>query len=168
MSVILPSTGTYYVGVSAFGNSRYSAASAGSGRAARSTGDYLLTVSLDATPPSPPPPPPGPPRPPSDSSEPNDSRELAAALTFSNDEATATGFIGNGTYTSADIDVFAIQLIAGMEITVDIDARTLSTPSDLDSYLQLFDSSGRRVAANDDDGVTLDSFLRYTARTDGV
>ena len=47
-------------------------------------------------------------------------------------------------------------------------ARSLATPSTLDSYLRLFDSKGRQLAANDDTSGTPDSSLSFTAPKAGV
>ena len=43
-------SGTYYVGISAYGNSSYSPTAAGSGSLAQTTGDYTLTVGVTAAP----------------------------------------------------------------------------------------------------------------------
>ena len=53
-------------------------------------------------------------------------------------------------------------------MTIDVDARSLATPSGLDSYLRLFDATGRQLAANDDTSGSLDSLLVFTAPTAGT
>ena len=45
VSYTVPTAGTYYIGVSSYGNSTYAAATAGSGTAGSTTGGYTLTVS---------------------------------------------------------------------------------------------------------------------------
>ena len=51
---------------------------------------------------------------------------------------------------------------------IDVDARSLSGSSTLDSYLRVFDSRGRQQAANDDSSGSLDSYLTFTPRTAGT
>ena len=66
-----------------------------------------------------------------------------------------------------DTDFFKIEgVAAGETISLDIDARSLTPPSTLDSVIGIYNSTGSRVATNDDfDG--LDSALTYTAATAG-
>jgi hypothetical protein len=71
--------------------------------------------------------------------------------------------IGDGALKARDVDLYRVELTAGQTLTVDINARSLSESSRLDSVVRIFDASGRQVAFNDDDGVTLDSFVRFTA-----
>ena len=49
LGFIAPQTGTYYVGLSAFGNTRYDPFVAGSGRPGTTTGDYVLTFEVAST-----------------------------------------------------------------------------------------------------------------------
>ena len=67
-----------------------------------------------------------------------------------------------------DVDMFSFSLAAGQSLTADIDAAV--NGSSLDSYLRLFDSTGSKVAANDDDGSGYggDSFLTFTAPAAGT
>ena len=51
VSYTAPVSGIYYVGVSSYGNSSYSAATAGSGLAGQTTGAYTLNLSVAASPP---------------------------------------------------------------------------------------------------------------------
>jgi subtilisin family serine protease len=71
--------------------------------------------------------------------------------------------IGDGTFKARDIDLYRVALTAGQTLTVDINARSLPESSRLDSVVRIFDASGRQIVFNDDDGVTLDSFVRFTA-----
>jgi len=77
--------------------------------------------------------------------------------------------IGDGPHGSAgtgtgDFDYFKITgARAGQVLVADTDTPT----SDLDTIVALLDSSGFIVAANDDDGVDLDSLLSVTIPTDG-
>ena len=159
-------TGTYYVGLSSYGNTRYDASVAGSGRRGRTVGDYVVTMSHDG--PTDPGSDPTTPTPPVASVEPNDSIATAFPLAVIDGRARVTGTIGNGEYYGADVDLYSINLWAGSDLRIDIDARTLSTPSTLDSYLRLFDSSGRQIARNDDFGGSHDSQITFTIQATGT
>jgi subtilisin family serine protease len=100
--------------------------------------------------------------------EPNNSLATAASLTLSDGRGTITAAVGDGEYGSADVDLYSLRLEAGMRLTIDIDASSLSTPSALDSYVRLFDASGRQLAANDDDAGSTDSLLTVTVPTAGT
>ena len=157
--------GTYYVGLSSYGNSDYEADTAGSGRRGRTVGDYVVTMSHDG--PSDPGTDPGTPPPPMDPAEPNDSAATASLLTVVDGRVQANGTVGDGEYFGADVDLYVINLWAGSEIRLDIDARSLATPSTLDSYLRLFDATGRQLARNDDSRGSLDSQLSFTVQVTG-
>ena len=116
----------------------------------------------------PPEPPPAPPPSPSGPYESNDSIAAATAVTLSSTTASFTALVGDGAAGAADVDLFAIRIAAGTTLTVDINARSLGTPSTLDSYVRIFDASGRQVAANDDSGGSLDSFLAFAPATTGT
>jgi hypothetical protein len=79
-----------------------------------------------------------------------------------------SGSIGDGGFGSRDVDLYRITLQAGQRFVVDIDARTLSGSSTLDSYVRVLDAFGRQLSKNDDFGNSYDSFLIYTARTSGT
>jgi hypothetical protein len=143
-------TGTYYVGVSGYGNSTYSPTAGGSG-AAGSTGSYQITFQR-TTPPL----------------EPNDSMTQATIVSATSGSVNYTAAIGDGAAAAADVDLFRVQLAAGQKLTVDIDARTLSPASGLDSYVRVFNASGQQVAFNDDFSGSFDSFLEYTATAAGT
>ena len=86
-------------------------------------------------------------------------------------QATDTSLSGSETYNISaeidpqnDVDLFAVQLDAGDQLTADIDAQSIG--SSLDPILTVFDSEGTLVAQNDDsDG--LDSFIDFTANSAG-
>ena len=143
-------TGTYYVGVSGYGNSTYSPTTGGSG-AAGSTGSYQITFQR-TTPPL----------------EPNDSMTQATIVSATSGSVNYTAAIGDGAAAAADVDLFRVQLAAGQKLTVDIDAATLSPASGLDSYVRVFNASGQQVAFNDDFSGSFDSFLEYTATAAGT
>ena len=75
--------------------------------------------------------------------EPNDSFGLADPLTL---PAFATGSSG----AENDVDVFRFQGTGGTTLIVDVDAAIFS--GSLDAVVDLFDGSGRRIFAFDDDG----------------
>jgi len=168
LSYDLQSGGTYYVGVSSYGNSRYNPLVAGSGQSGRSTGDYELSVQFTEDTSNPDPEPDPDPDPPAGPVEPNDSIATATAVSFEGGQAVIASVIGDGDYRWSDVDLFAVELVAGTTIEIDVDARTLPSFSALDSYLRLFDASGRELAANDDAFGNFDSYLRYTVDETGV
>lgn len=143
-------TGTYYVGVSGYGNSTYTPTTGGSG-VAGSTGSYQITLQR-TTPPL----------------EQNDSMAQATIVSATAGSVNYTAAIGDGAAAAADVDMFRVQLAAGQKLTVDIDATTLSPASGLDSYVRIFNASGQQVAFNDDVGTALDSYLEYTATAAGT
>ncbi len=142
------SGGTYYVGVSGYGNSGYSPVD-GSGTRSGSTGPYQVRF-VRTTPPL----------------EPNDSLAQAIEVTAEDLAVSFEGTVGDGAYGSADVDLFRVTLAAGQTLTSDIAARAIG--SGLDSYLRLFDAAGRQLAANDDSGGSLDSYLMFTAPAEGA
>ncbi|MEA5598657.1 calcium-binding protein [Rivularia sp. UHCC 0363] len=103
--------------------------------------------------------------------EPNDTIPQAIATDLSS--ANPGNFflsnrIGNNpnVASTADVDIYELQLDAGDRVTIDIDTREFG--SSLDSILRLFDSTGNEVAVSDDtpapgEPFTLDSFIDFTA-----
>ena len=70
--------------------------------------------------------------------------------------------------TTTDLDVFKIVSVpSGATITVDVDAKTLSPASTLDSYARIFNSAGTVLAVNDDSGATTDSLVSVAAAATG-
>ena len=99
--------------------------------------------------------------------EPNDSTQTAQAVTLP--------VIVNGRIDRpGDWDVFRFEGRAGQQIVADVCARRLESP--LDSVLELFDASGKRLAFNDDhedksDGLRThhaDSLINFTLPADGT
>ena len=148
LTFVAPATGTYYVGVSGYGNSAY-APLTGGGAVAGSTGAYEVTMARRTAP-----------------LEPNDSLVQATAVTPVAGAARFEAVIGDGAYGSGDVDLFRVSLAAGQQLTAGITART--TGSALDSYLRVFDATGRELVSNDDFGGSLDSSLTYTAAAAGA
>lgn len=56
---------------------------------------------------------------------------------------------------AGDLDYYCFDVPAGTRVVLDINAFVEGSP--LDSYLQMWDALGTRVASNDNDGSTLDS-----------
>jgi hypothetical protein len=79
-----------------------------------------------------------------------------------------SGIIGDGSFGSRDIDFYGAKLDGGETYTIDLNARSLATPSTLDSVLRIFDANGRQLARNDDFNRSHDSFLRFTPKTTGT
>ncbi|MCK4685959.1 MAG: PPC domain-containing protein, partial [Pirellulales bacterium] len=160
--------GTYFIGISAYGNSSYDPTVPGTGRNASSFGHFEARVTVVSNPVEPPPEEPAPPPPIEAPVEPNDSLATAAYVNLEGESFTVSARIGDGAYRRRDVDIYQVDLAAGDTIVVDVDARSLSSPSRLDSFLRLFDSDGRQLARNDDANGSLDSFLSYDVQTEGT
>lgn len=141
-------SGTYYVGVSGYGNSQY-APLTGSGTRPGSTGFYTLLLGRVTSP-----------------LESNDSIAQATVVVPANGSARYEAVIGDGVHGPRDVDLFALSLVAGQTLTADVTARDVG--STLDSYLRLFDVTGRELAANDDAGGSRDSYLEFTVGAAGM
>ncbi|MFZ4732674.1 MAG: DVUA0089 family protein, partial [Pirellulales bacterium] len=142
-----PSAGTFYLGVSGFGNQRYNALT-GSGDTAGSTGGYVL--SLAAVDP-----------------DPDDAIPQAIELGAMTQARSRSGAIDA---PGTDVDMFSFVVTAGQRVGFDIDRSGMGT---LDSYLRLFDASGRELRANDDgptpgEAMTTESYLEYMFTTAGT
>ncbi len=96
-----------------------------------------------------------------DLNEPNN--DTTEATVIGCPTTTISGTVGDalGGY---DIDWFRINNVPAGPLTLDIDAQTKvqSPRSTLDSVMYLYDNNLNQVAYNDDDSVTLDSFITYT------
>ena len=141
------SDGTYYAGISAFGNSSYNAVTGTGDSIARSTGGYTLTLT------------------PSDS-DPNDQiREAINVGSISVSGTSRTGTIS----PSRDVDMYEFTATTGQQIRFDLDR----TSGNLDSYIRIFDASGTQLRANDDapapgESSSLDSYLDHTFTAGGT
>jgi len=94
-----------------------------------------------------------------------DTLATAAVIGLTSGEIRLAGQIGDGAYGAKDVDLYKVVLAKGQSLTIDIDAQTLSGGSTLDSYIRIFNASGKQVAANDDSGGTTDSALTVTTRS---
>lgn len=101
--------------------------------------------------------------------EANDTIATATPVAF--DGTGRAGFqsvtIGDGLQASLDVDMYKITLPKGGLITASITAANLQIPSDLDSYLRLFDANGEELANNDQFNGR-DSSLDYFVTTGGT
>ncbi|MFO1003588.1 MAG: pre-peptidase C-terminal domain-containing protein [Planctomycetaceae bacterium] len=69
---------------------------------------------------------------------------------------------------STDVDMFKINVVAGEQLTFDVDSTNA-----FDSVIRLFDSQGKQIAINDDgaapgESTSLQSFIDYTFATGGT
>lgn len=149
---VAPTTGDFFVVVLGFGSGLpVDAMAAGSGFGGGSTGEYELALTVNAPVP-----------------DENDSIQLAVDTHLETNEGNRfVGQIGDGEFglTSGDYDYFRFHAAANAGVTLDVDARV--NGSTLDSYLAVYDSTGRLLFQNDDDGTTFDSFLQFIAPADG-
>jgi hypothetical protein len=65
------------------------------------------------------------------------------------------------------VDFFAFEARRGQQVIIDVDARSLTPPSPLDSVVTLFDSRGQQLAENDDADGSTDSRLQFAIPADG-
>jgi hypothetical protein len=151
LAVTVSAAGTYYVGISSYGNATYDPRRAGSGRSGDSSGDYAATFTTVAAPAA-------------------DAGDTIASATIvpTAPETRFTGAIGDGNYGRRDVDMYRVTLAAGQRLVIDVDARSLPVPSTLDSVLRVFDASRRQVAFNDDTNGSYDSLIAFTPRTAGT
>ena len=99
----------------------------------------------------------------------DDGKARAYAVTASPSSAVRfASRIGDGPFGRRDVDIFRVTLAAGQVLTIDIDARSLTRSSTLDSHVRLFNAAGKQRAANDDAGGSLDSHLMFTAPSAGT
>ncbi len=100
-----------------------------------------------------------------DPNEPNDTASTATSLACG--QVITTGIIGDAV-GGTDVDWFRLSNVPTGTMNIDIDARTQAPQSDLDSVVYLYDNSFNEVAYNDDDDVTLDSYVSYTNTVAGA
>lgn len=137
-------SGTYYIAVSASGNSAYLPLT-GTGDRAGTTGGYTLTVTpLDAD------------------DQPGEVTSLGALISDLKPRAASIEL-------PFDVDVYKFAAAAGQVVGLDVDIPAGST---LNSYLRVFDSSGTEIAANDDAAIpdsstTTESYVTFTPTDSG-
>ncbi len=138
----VPADGTYYVGVSDFGNFFYDPNVEGSGGGS-STGVYDLKLLV---------------------SPPLSDDTIAGATPTnlaSGVEATTSADID----PLGDVDLYAVSMAAGDTLDARIEAQANGSP--LDSFLRVFDIAGNELTSNDDNA-GLDSALSFTATEAGT
>src|SRR5205807_7052600 len=128
----IPTTGTYYVGVSGGFNFYYDPNIAGSGSSAYYTGSYNLTMSLVT--------------PTADAAGDTLATAQVTSLTAGDGSYTATGYIGDGLYRSKDVDLYQITATAGQALKVTLGLPASGSP--LNGYLRIFDAGGNQLYAN--------------------
>lgn len=157
-------SGTYYLGVSGAQNAAYDPNLAGSGTEG-TTGQYNFVISR---------------------LEPNDTLSTAVASGYSSAYHTPVilfGRIGDnpGLDPGLDVDLFEFQLDEGDGVAIDLDAEQpgddggvgIESDATLNTYLSIFDASGKLLASNDD-GVgpgefpSADSFMTFLAPSSGT
>ena len=146
-------SGTYYLGVSGAGNTSYSAVT-GNGDRNGSTGSFNLTVSPvnTVTPPG------------GDSND-----QMREAFNLGAISRTLTNTT-HSISSSRDVDMFKFTVTGGQTVRFDIDHPSTSR---LDSYIRLFDASGRQLrwsnnAAAPGESLGRDSYLQHTFSTSGT
>lgn len=150
----VPTTDTYYVGVSSFANFGYDPEVLGSGSGG-STGFYNLIINNTFSFP-----------------EPNDTLDTAIDTGITSENSGVfnyNGVIGDNpnVFSNDDVDLYSLEIQAGTRTTFDIDA-VVELNSDLDSVLRVFNSAGVEQDVSDDnpapgESFSLDSFISFTA-----
>ena len=116
-------SGTYYIGVSGYGNTAYNPTSAGNG-VAGDTGDYSLTLNLDH----------------------GDTLVRALPVTLGPTSSLAVYYtenIGDGAYGAKDVDLYKFTVTAGDTLTATTGPR--SGGEGMNTILRLFNSSGTQT-----------------------
>lgn len=102
--------------------------------------------------------------------EPNDTipQAIESGISAANPTFSDAGAIGDNPNVESglDVDIIAVQLDAGDQLTIDIDAD--ESGSSLDSVLRVFDANGTELAVSDDtpapgEEFSLDSYIEFAA-----
>ncbi|MEO8493491.1 MAG: GEVED domain-containing protein, partial [Planctomycetota bacterium] len=159
--------GTYYVVVHGSAGSQTNIDNADSGQPSITTGDYEVTITLgnDSLAPMAPTS--------AGSRESDDTLTRALQSGLSGRGATrVSAVIGDGafgTQLAGDYDWYQINnVVAGQIITLDVDAVRRPGGSTLDSSVGLYNFAGTLLAFNEDDGLSTDSFLSFSAPATGI
>jgi len=115
-----------------------------------------------APPPTDPPPgedpePPPPPSPPAPVVDVGDTLLGAFRVTATSGQVRLAGIVGDGSFGRRDVDFYRVRVAKGQTLVIQTIAERLPGSSSLDTFLRVFDSRGRQIAANDDSSGTLDS-----------
>lgn len=114
--------GTYYIGLSAYGNNLYDPTVADSGSGGQTTGDFTMNVSLD----------------------PGDTLDTAIPVAV---DYVSSFRVADAIDVPTDVDMYALNLNAG-----DLVSARILDYTGLDPVLRVFDGNGTQVAFNDDFG----------------
>jgi hypothetical protein len=130
----VPARGTYYVGVSGYGNTSYNPTVGGSGAAGQSTGDYQLNLTLVTPTPD----------------AAGDTLATAQATNLGPTAGTfsATAKIGDGLYPNKDVDLYRVDVSAGQLLSAAMTLPAGGTPINYYPTLELFDSAGNNLSTN--------------------
>jgi hypothetical protein len=148
----VPARGTYYVGVSGYGNTYYNPTVGGSGTAGQSTGDYQLNLSLVTPTPD----------------AAGDTIATAQATNLGPTAGTfsATAKIGDGLYPTRDVDLYRVDVSAGQFLSAAMTLPAGGTPINYYPTLELFDSAGNNLSTNY--GYASNAGFRYQFTTAGT
>ena len=138
--------GTYFASVSGNPNAAYDAVT-GNGDVAGTIGSYTISLVNQTV-----------------GSDADD--QLGEARTLAVGSVTAGESISSGT----DVDMFRFTAVAGQRLAFDVDRPSGGA---IDSYLRVFDATGRQLAVNDNgaapgEGATPTSYVEYTFATGGT
>ena len=144
LSYTFATAGTYYLGVSAYSNTSYSATTGASDRTTSNAGAYTLTVAAGGD---------------------LDDQITEAAALAGNGE-TINGTLGTGT----DVDMYAVTVDTNQRVFFDTGRPSGGT---FDAYIRVFDANGNQLAYNNDgptpgEATSKDSYLAYTFATAGT
>jgi hypothetical protein len=138
-------SGTYYIGVSNWTNTNYNAGTGtgDSSGTSHATGNYqLITRAM-----------------------PNDTDDSISEAFNIGSVSNVPRVLNREIDWDVDVDMVAFRVTAGQSVDIDIDTPR-NGPGGLGSYIRLFDSAGRQLAANNDgaapgEPLGFDSFLRH-------
>jgi hypothetical protein len=150
------SGGTYYLGVSGYGNSSYNAVDGSSDSNSSSTGGYTLVLTNISG---------------GAAGDPDDQITEATALGSLTPTLSVSGLIDGSASFGVDMDMYSFTATAGQRVAIDIDKASSGGLGD--SYIRLFNSSGNQLSSNDDGAApgeisSYDSYLEYTISGTGT
>ncbi|WP_425613729.1 beta strand repeat-containing protein [Anatilimnocola sp. NA78] len=149
----IPTSGTYYIGVSNANNTLYNTSTGGGdvSGGANATGTYQLIVQA----------------------LPLDDDDTLSEATLLGPVSGAPNTVTNSISPDTDVDLYLFTVTAGQTVDFDIDT-ALNGPGGLGSFLRLFNAQGQEIAFNNDGSapgegtVSFDAYLRYTFTTGGT
>jgi len=102
-----------------------------------------------------------------DNNESNDSADAATPISCGQSYEGVFGDVAPATV--GDVDYYALTRVPAGTLVIDVDARSLTPPSDADAVVQLYTPQNELVAENDDESETLlDSKLVFNNQTAGA